>query len=320
MGALASLFQREDKNTVDIFIDFENAAPTGDEEISIHKEVAMVLDRANGIVENLRNYTTTFKCEEAIRRAINSPGAETEKSAWEALIPAVEQLKDFYEFSLELDKVFPRLLITLCNSNANENLKNQQALAKQLADVFDFVLRFDDCKMVTPGIQNEFSYYRRTLNRMKLSKEEANAIKIKDELANRMSLFFAYPTPMMRSLADTTVKCLESGNGAVTKQSVIQGLALMANVCQDMVAKRKFANVQTNMFCLRAMTGCIILVDNVNEQGAFYKKSPINVKACIQALKGYTESPTDGLLNAIRYSKHINDPETPNNVKALLQN
>lgn len=94
--------------------------------------------------------------------------------------------------------------------------------------------------MVTPGIQNEFSYYRRTLNRMKLSKEEANAIKIKDELANRMSLFFAYPTPMMRSLADTTVKCLESGNGAVTKQSVIQGLALMANVCQDMVAKRKY--------------------------------------------------------------------------------
>jgi hypothetical protein len=46
----------------------------------------------------------------------------------------------------------------------------------------------------------------------------------------------------------------------------------------------------------------------------------LQVKACIQALKGYTESPTDGLLNAIRYSKHINDPETPNNVKALLQN
>jgi hypothetical protein len=37
-------------------------------------------------------------------QAINSPGAETEKSAWEALIPAVEQLKDFYEFSLELGK------------------------------------------------------------------------------------------------------------------------------------------------------------------------------------------------------------------------
>ena len=46
------------------------------------------------------------------------------------------------------DKVFPRLLITLCNNNANESVKNQQALAKQLADVFDFVLRFDDCKVL----------------------------------------------------------------------------------------------------------------------------------------------------------------------------
>jgi hypothetical protein len=111
--------------------------------------------------------------------------------------------------------------------------------------------------MVTPGIQNEFSYYRRTLNRMKLSKEEANAIKIKDELANRMSLFFAYPTPMMRSLADTTVKCLESGNGAVTKQSVIQGLALMANVCQDMVAKRKYVANAVQCEC----GACVLTVE-----------------------------------------------------------
>jgi len=39
-------------------------------------------------------------------QAINSPGAETEKSAWEALLPAVEQLKDFYEFSLELGEFY----------------------------------------------------------------------------------------------------------------------------------------------------------------------------------------------------------------------
>lgn len=116
-----------------------------------------------------------------------------------------------------------------------------QALAKQLADVFDFVLRFDDSKvystpiiiylisspptrgvnvnnqpanhhhpqMVNPAIQNDFSYYRRTLNRMKLSKKDAN-IKIRDELANRMSLFFAYPTPMMKVLSETTAKFLST--------------------------------------------------------------------------------------------------------------
>jgi len=91
-----------------------------------------------------------------------------------------------------------------------------------MADMFDFVLRFDDLKvnsllgnvrdwqlaqMVNPAIQNDFSYYRRTLNRMKLSKKDMN-ISIRDELANRMSLFFAYPTPMMNVINETTVKFL----------------------------------------------------------------------------------------------------------------
>jgi hypothetical protein len=318
MGALASLFSRQDKDSVDVFIDFENAVPTGEEEIRIYQEVAQVLDKSASIVEKLKTYTTRFKCEEAIRKAISSPSPESEKAAWEVLLPAVEQLYEFYEFSLELERVFPQLLVALCNENASQSIKTQQALAKQLADVFDFVLRFDDCKMVTPGIQNDFSYYRRTLNRMKLSKEEASAIKIRDELANRMSLFFAYPTPMMRALSETTVKCLDNHNG-MTKNSVIHGLAMMANICQDMVEKRKFTSVVTNMFCLRAMTGCIILVDSINEQGAFYRKSPINIKGCVMALKNYTEAPTDGLLNALKFSKHLNDPDTPHSIKALLQ-
>jgi hypothetical protein len=67
-------------------------------------------------------------------------------------------------------------------------------LAKQLADILDFVLRFDDAKMINPAIQNDFSYYRRSLSKQKNKVE----VKIKDELANRMSLFFAYPTPMLK--------------------------------------------------------------------------------------------------------------------------
>ena len=63
--------------------------------------------------------------------------------------------------------------------------------------------------MVNPAIQNDFSYYRRSLSRMKLNNKGGD-IKIKDELANRMSLFFAYPTPMMKVLTDTTVTFLNS--------------------------------------------------------------------------------------------------------------
>lgn len=44
-----------------------------------------------------------------------------------------------------------------------------QALAKQFAEILHFVLKFDDLKMNNPAIQNDFSYYRRTLSKMKMN-------------------------------------------------------------------------------------------------------------------------------------------------------
>jgi len=308
LGALSS-----GKEPEEIFLDFENAQP-GDEEKEIHAAVAACLDKGPVILDRLFKYDG---CEEYIRKAITTPGEETEQAAWNAVLPAVDQLQEFYDFSLELESSFPKLLVALCKNEPKDSLANQQALAKQLADVFDFVLRFDDAKMVNPAIQNDFSYYRRTLNRMKLSKKDMN-IKIRDELANRMSLFFAYPTPMMKVLSETTVKFLSS-NESVPRENVTTALACMANVCHDMVAKKKFEADATNMMCLRAMTGAIILFDHLHAQGAFVKKSPINIKGCINVLKGYSASPTDGLLNALRFTTiHLNDPETPNAIKQLL--
>jgi hypothetical protein len=308
LGALAS-----GKEPEELFLDFENAQPS-DEEREIHKTVAAVLDKGPVILDRLFKYDG---CEEFIRKAITTPGPETEEAAWNAVLPAVEQLQEFYDFSLELEACFPKLLVALCKNDPKDSLANQQALAKQLADVFDFVLRFDDAKMVNPAIQNDFSYYRRTLNRMKLSQKDLN-IKIRDELANRMSLFFAYPTPMMKVLSETTVKFLSS-DSTVPRDNVTTALAAMANACYDMVSKKKFESDATNMFCLRAMTGAIILFDHLHAQGAFSKKSPVNIKGCINVLKSYTASPTDGLLNALRFTTiHLNDPETPNAIKQLL--
>jgi len=300
-----------------IFIDFENALPS-EEEKDRHKAVGEVLQRGPLILDKLFKYAG---CEEFIRKAITNPGPETEEVAWEAVLPSVDQLQEFYEFSIELEQCFPKLLIALCKNDPKASLSNQQALAKQLADVFDFVLRFDDAKMINPAIQNDFSYYRRTLNRMKLSKKDAN-IKIRDELANRMSLFFAYPTPMMKVLSETTARFLSTASPSeqpVPREHVTSALATMANICHDMVDKKKFPNDDTNSFCLRAMVGSIILYDHVSETGAFIKKSPVNIKGCILVLKSYTASSTDGLLNALRFTTiHLNDPETPGSIKQLL--
>lgn len=313
MGGILSLLGSSD-NAEKIFIDFENAQPS-DNERELYNSVGEVMSKAPAILDRLLKYKG---CEEFIKKAITLPGPETEEAAWEAVLPAVDQLQQFYDFSLELERVFPSLLVTLCKDDPKSHLSAMQALAKQLADVFDFVLRFDDAKMVNPAIQNDFSYYRRTLNRMKLSKKDTN-IKVRDELANRMSLFFAYPTPMMKVLSETTAKFLISKDNTVPKDNVTSALATLANVCHSMVENHKFRSDDLNMLSLRAMVGSIILYDHVSEQGSFVKRSPINIKGCIQILKSYTAGSTDGLLNALRFTTiHLNDPETPGSIKQAL--
>jgi len=315
MGALlASLKSGHEPSN--IFLDFEKSEP-GEAEKELYDICNGVLKRGPQILNTLLTYKG---CEDFIRKAITTPSAENEEEAWRAVLPAVDQLQDFFDFATELENIFPMLLVALCNQDPKHTLQNKQALAKQLADVLDFVLRFDDAKMVNPAIQNDFSYYRRTLNRMKINKKDGN-VRVRDELANRMSLFFAYPTPMMKVLSDATSKYVSNGDSDVSRENVTQGLAVMANVCFEMVMGKKFDKDETNMFCLRAMTGSIILYDHIHPQGAFVKKSPINMKGCIQQLKTYGQgkSSTDGLLNALRFTTlHLNDPETPGSIKALL--
>lgn len=300
-------------------LNFQDAMPKSDAERAIHEQVARVLATGPQILTALTEYKG---CEDFIRKAITSPSTENEEAAWNAVLPAVEQLKTFYDFSLELESSFPKLLLQLCKGNVTESLKDQEALAKLLADVFDFVLRFDDAKMVNPAIQNDFSYYRRTLNRMKLSKKDQN-LTIRDELANHMSLFFAYPTPMMKVLSSTTAKIIQEDT-SVPKDNVTEALAVMANVCQHMVEVSQFEDPALNLFCLRAMTGAIILYDHVADHGAFHKKSPVNVRGAVVVLKGFqvqgsANNPAANLLNALRFTTvHLNDPETPSNVKQLL--
>jgi len=74
------------------------------------------------------------------------------------------------------------------------------------------------------------------------------------------------------------------------------------------------------MFCLRGMTGSIVLVDHLDPLGAFHKKSVINVKGAITKLKNFQEDATEGLINALRYTTvHLNDADTPPTIKLLLQ-
>jgi hypothetical protein len=147
----------------------------------------------------------------------------------------------------------PQLLHVLSSGNLTprEHLQMQQATVKQFAEILDFVLKFDDLKMNNPAIQNDFSYYRRTLNRRRMEDtdqmlsddptQQGQCLEPKisrpvlsNELANRMSLFYAQATPMLKVLSDTTSKFVHE-NSALPVEHTTETLSTMSQVCQRMI-------------------------------------------------------------------------------------
>eukprot|EP01136_Pigoraptor_vietnamica_P013064 Opistho-1_new@53655 len=322
MGNLMQIIKKDQKGaTQDLFLDFENAQPT-DSELQVHQYVSEILATTPGLLSDLRAYTG---CGDAIRQAISHPSKETEENAWASVCPQVEKLKVFYEYSGQLESALPKLLTALCQGDPFRNLEQKQALAKQFADILHFVLTFDDLKMTNPAIQNDFSYYRRTLNRMKMNPNQSGMqnLAVKDELANKMSLFYAYPTPMLKCLSDATAKFV-TDNKSIPIDNITNCLSSMSTVCQTMVENpeysSRFQNQDTALFCLRVMVGVIILYDHVHPVGAFNKKSTIDMKGAIKVLKDYPNpNSVENLLNALRYTtKHLNDEDTPKIIKQML--
>ncbi|XP_045158827.1 CYFIP-related Rac1 interactor B-like [Mercenaria mercenaria] len=327
MGNLLKLLSREESKKADdiytFFVDFENCEPT-EMEKEVWDKIKAVLEEAKDVLEGLRQYTGAAIL---IRDAISHPADEgLQEKAWNGVIPLVEQLRKYYDFSLLLENNIPLLLEALCSDNmtSREHLEKQQALFKQFAEILDFVLKFDDLKMTNPVIQNDFSYYRRTESRRRMVTSDSTETdeKVPHEIANRMSLFYAHSTPMLKMLSDTTSSFV-SQNKNLPVENTTDCLCTMANICRVMIENPEYCsrikNVETKLFCLRVMVGVIILYDHVHPVGAFAKSSGIDIKSSIKLLKEQKDMSSEGLLNALRYTtKHLHDESTPKSVKQLL--
>lgn len=324
MGNLIKVLTRDiDNNGGNFFLDFENAQPS-QSETAVWEKVNQVLIEAQMVLDDLQAYRGAG---EEIRQAIQSPGSDgVQEKAWSAVVPLVVKLKSFYEFSQKLESSLQCLLnvLTSSGSTPTQHLEQQQALARQFAHIMHFTLRFDELKMTNPAIQNDFSYYRRTISRMRINNLSADSgSEVNNELANRMSLFYASATPMLKTLSDATSKFV-SDNPDVPIENTTDCLSTMASVCKVMLEtpeyRSRFASEETVLFCLRVMVGVIILYDHVHPAGAFVKTSNIDMKGCIKLLKEQPPSRVEGLLNALRYTtKHLNDETTSKQIKNMLQ-
>ncbi|KAF9106391.1 Protein fam49a [Mortierella sp. AM989] len=305
-----------DSKVPDVQLDFEDSSMS-EEDLESYSNVLHMLEPTADLLELLRSYEG---CGEYIRQAIGTPGPDAEATAWSHVRVSVDKLKMFYRYSTSIEMYLPQILQTLCIGDVNKNLERHQALARTLCQLLDFVFEFDSLKMKTPQIQNDFSYYRRCLSRGKLSNEvDLKSAMNEDELANHISMFYAYPTPMLKTVTEVTTQFVAKHN---VGRSVSECLATLAGVCYHTVSnsKKKPQRPETMAFCLRVMVISIIIYDHIDPQGAFSKSSSINIKNSVKAIQSYgNASDTPNLISALKYNtKHLNDAGTSKSIKSLI--
>jgi len=150
-------------------------------------------------------------------------------------------IHSFFFSPFSTESILPKILGALTSGplSPREHLQIQQALIKQFAEIVDLVMKFDDLKMSNPSIQNDLSYFRRILSRISIpSNSNLSGIKpdlpIDLERMNRMSLFYAHATPMLKVLSETTTKFVQE-NRSLSIDNPTEILSTMAKVCQRMV-------------------------------------------------------------------------------------
>lgn len=302
------------KSVQGIDIDF-NAAMVPDEK-KTYDMVENLLNRKDGVFKSIEEYKG---CQELARAAMSKPSEETELAAFEGLLNAVDSIAEFYQFSRDMEKVFPALMTKLAvavdTTHKICRLNTMPGLTKQLATIFDFTLSFDRVRMLRPNLSNDFSYYRRLLPKF----NKHAGIKVKDDEASGMALFTAEHIPMTTCLAKAGAKAQELliiADGKAAEGKIGHVLSTMANSCMLMLKNKKTELKDIAKFVARAMTGAVVIFDHVDHAGAFHRRTPIAIKSVINILKkDFTDL---SLLNAIRYSTK-NFREAPEAIQSLFE-
>ncbi|KAI9320405.1 hypothetical protein BX666DRAFT_1875076 [Dichotomocladium elegans] len=304
---LSSLSLRcsEGSNTAmlpEINLDLEHATPSSAEEQKIYAQLAdSLVQPGPGLLTLLKNYTSASA---EVRQAIASPTAENEDAAWQKVLPIVDMLEKIHTYAMAMREGVPQLLQILCQqADVARNLEKHPALAKLFADMLDFVFEFDYLK------RGRYATCDNATSELRSAMDQVDQ-------ANRISLFIANPTPMLKTLIDTTTEFVTQHR---LQKSVGECLATLWAACFQTASRRR-----QEAFCLKVMVVSIILYDHIDPSGVFSKNSPINIKNSVKMIQTATtmipdESSTSNLLSALRYnSKHLNDDTTPKGVKNLV--
>ncbi|KAJ2623691.1 hypothetical protein GGI26_002138 [Coemansia sp. RSA 1358] len=239
---------------------------------------------------------------EEIRAAISQPTPENEEAAWRKIGPSVLLLVECYQYAQNVERLIPDILDELCRQANYEDpagTDRSRGLARLLADLMQNAFAFDSLKASIPAIQNDFSYYRRTLSRISKSQNvEIAKYAISHDASNKMSLFYAYHNPMVKAIVDSASQyAKESNNEAI----VLDCLSALATGSFNTVKQSKADSAKSERLCVLVLVTCCVLYDWISTPGIGSPQSAINAKAVLDLISERSlvdSTPADKVLRA----------------------
>jgi hypothetical protein len=301
MGGVISSFFNPDLPS-DVVVDFDKIeTPEGPEGELFHTGME-VLDQAQTILTVCDAYKGNA---ELIRQAMQNPHNEAIQVAmFEGMFPNVERIRSFYTLAKRIDDIGSKLVVNFIDTQTFT-----PGLLKMFAAILTVSLKFDRSKMMHPEIQNDFSQYRRALQKH----QRHPGVPVGDTEANNVSLFIAQATPIITSLSGTLEGLQRQG------RDVQKFLADFAHICCAFVMREKSHNTEHAVLALSAMTVAFILYDNITQHGVFGKGSQIDVKTCVGQLRVLADVENRGILcDALHYSTRSFD-KASDNIKRVIE-
>ncbi|KAJ1922243.1 hypothetical protein H4219_000105 [Mycoemilia scoparia] len=287
------------------------------EDAPLGAEADEFLYEGRQLIEELKHYRD---CTKEIQAALMQPTRENEHAAWRVLGGNINFLRRAHAYGVRLEHETSRLLESLNISSLTQLQGSQCADDQPRAELFfakisQFSFEFDKYKMSARSLQNDFSYYRRTLSRMRDSEDPHITEGIIDaDIANQMSLFYAYPNPMFRIIINSATNYSQKND----TNSFLELLAALKIACANML-KNSGYDEETKQRALTILTASSILFDWIDTNGVFVPSSSINVVTVINAIKQHAGKKEEEYMDALRiHTKTLKGPGVPRKVKSMM--
>jgi len=287
-------------------VDFDSVSPpSGNEELEVlYKSLTELLQSESEACSNLKKYEGN---SDVIRKSMSNPkDADIQAESFTEMFPNVDIIKSLYLLSQETNTLVHQLIVKV--SSIEGDRESKEALLKGLASLLEKVFDIDWAKMHKPEIQNDFSFYRRSLEK---HGHDPN-VPVDDSVAGSVSMFVAYPNPFVRSMVNSlNVKKSEH-------PEIVPFLSDFANLCAASASAKGKLSEDSKHMLIAAMTVSIVLYDELDPHGAFSKRGKVDIKRCINCLKAWASGDKVQYMNTLKYSTRTFNT-APGSISKLLE-